>query len=70
MGENLYGDLSVIAMKGCEEFVAQVDSYLREWRRHDTDSKFTVEVDCPRFGSGEGKGIINESLRGHDVYII
>lgn len=70
MGENLYGDLSVIAMKGCEEFVTQVDNYLREWRRHDTDSKFTVEVDCPRFGSGEAKGIISESLRGHDVYII
>ena len=70
MGENLYGDLSVIGMKGCEDFVAQVDSYLRDWRRHDDDSKFIIEADCPRFGSGEAKGIVHESLRGHDVYII
>ena len=70
MSENFYGDLSVIGMKGCEEFVAQVDNYLRDWRRHDDDSKFIIEADCPRFGSGEAKGIVHESLRGHDLYIM
>ncbi len=70
MKEALYGELSVIGMRGCEDFVSQVDSYLKEWRRHDNDGTFLVEAPCPRFGSGEGKGTIRESLRGNDVYIL
>ena len=72
MKETLYGDLSVIGMRGCEEFVSQVDSYLKEGRRHDeqSDSTFLAEADCPRFGSGEAKGLLHQSMRGHDVYII
>ena len=70
MKESLYGELSVIGMRGCEDFAAQVDSYLKEWRRHDSDGTFLVEAPCPRFGSGEGKGTIRQSLRGNDVYII
>ncbi len=70
MKEALYGELSVIGMRGCEQFVAQVDNYLREWRRHDSDTSFLVNAPCPRFGSGEAKGLITTSLRGHDVYII
>ena len=70
MKESLYGELSVIGMRGCEDFVSQVDSYLKEWRRHDGDGTFLVEAPCPRFGSGEGKGTIRQSLRGNDVYII
>ena len=70
MKESLYGELSVIGMRGCENFTAQVDSYLQEWRRHDTDGTFIVDADCPRFGSGEGKGALHQSLRGNDVYII
>ena len=70
MKESLYGELIVIGMRGCENFTAQVDSYLQEWRRHDTDGTFIVDADCPRFGSGEGKGALHQSLRGNDVYII
>ena len=70
MKESLYGELSVIGMRGCENFTAQVDSYLQEWRRHDTDGTFIVDADCPRFGSGEAKGALHQSLRGNDVYII
>ena len=72
MKESLYGELSVIGMKGCEQFAAQVDAYLREWRNHgrSDDASFLVDVNCPRFGSGEAKGVITKSLRGHDVYII
>ena len=72
MKESLYGELSVIGMKGCEQFAAQVDSYLKEWRNHGSgdDASFLVDVNCPRFGSGEAKGVITKSLRGHDVYII
>ena len=69
MGDSLYGELSVIGMRGCEKFVNQVDYYLKEWRSHDDDVSFITEADCPRFGSGEGKGLLHTSMRGHDVYI-
>ncbi len=70
MKDSLYGELSVIGMRGCEEFALQIDSYLKEWRRHDNDGTFLVEAPCPRFGSGEAKGTVRNSLRGNDVYII
>ena len=70
MKESLYGELSVIGMRGCEDFTQQVDSYLKEWRRHDVETTYVVNSDCPRFGSGEAKGTIHQSLRGNDVYII
>ena len=70
MTEQIFGDLSVISMRGAEDFTAQVDSYLKEWRNHDNERSFIAETACPRFGSGEGKGIVKNSLRGKDVYII
>ena len=70
MKEALFGELSVIGMRGCEQFVSQVDYYLKDWRRHGGDESFTIEAECPRFGTGEAKGLLHKSLRGHDVYII
>ena len=69
MSDSFYGELSVIGMPGCESFVKQVDYYLREWRKPDEGSTFITMADCPRFGSGEAKGLLHESMRGHDVYI-
>ncbi|MBE6588412.1 MAG: ribose-phosphate pyrophosphokinase [Ruminococcaceae bacterium] len=68
--ESLYGELGIIAMRGCEKFVDAVDNYLKEWRRHDDDKDFIMHVDCPRFSSGEAKALLKESARGHDIYII
>lgn len=68
MEKNYYGDLSIIGMKGSEKFLENVDWYLHQWRQ-DKEGTFLVNADCPRFGSGEGKGIIHETLRGHDTYI-
>ncbi len=72
MKGNQSGELTVIAMRGCEAFAKQVDYYLKDWRRHgrSEEETFLLEVDCPRFGSGEGKAIIHESARAKDVYII
>ncbi len=67
---SLYGELGVIGMRGCEKFSEQVDSYLREWRRHGDEETYLIGADCPRFGSGEAKAIVHDSMRGHDVYII
>ena len=70
MKEILNGELAVIGMRGCEDFVRQVDSYLCEWRRHDGMTTFIAQADCPRFGSGEAKGLLHQSMRGHDLYIV
>ena len=70
MKETLYGELSVIGMSGCEQFVAQVDNYLKEWRRHGGEESFLAKAECPRFSTGEAKGTLHQSLRGHDVYIV
>ena len=70
MKDTLYGELTVIGMRGCEKFVSEVDAYLKEWRRHDNEETFLASAECPRFGSGEAKGMMHESMRGHDVYII
>ena len=70
MKDTLYGELTIIGMRGCEKFVEQVDGYLKEWRRHDNEQSYLTVAECPRFGSGEAKGMLHESLRGHDVYII
>ena len=70
MKDNRCGELAVIGMKGCEQFASNVDYYLKDWRRHGEGEGFVVPVSCPRFGSGEGKGMINVSMRGKDVFII
>ncbi len=68
MNENFNGELRVIGMRGCEDFASQVDFYLKKWRH--SEKTFIADVQCPRFGSGEAKALINESMRGLDLYII
>lgn len=68
MKDELFGELGIISMAGCEPFASQVDSYLKRWRN--TDQSFLIPADCPRFGSGEGKGMIHRSVRGTDLFII
>ena len=70
MRESQFAELSVIGMRGCEQFAAQVDYYLKEWRRHGGEESYLIKVDCPRFGTGEAKALLHQSLRGHDLYII
>ena len=65
------GKLSIISMKGCEEFTDKIDWYLRQMRSDSENVEtYVTHVTCPRFGTGEGKGVIDETVRGHDVYII
>ena len=61
-----FGELSVIGMKGCDNFVRRVDEYLCQWRKNEKKT-YIVDVDCPRFGTGEAKGIINASLDGRAI---
>ena len=68
MRPELFGKLCVIGMRGCEEFTARIDNYLKEWRC--TTESFVVEAHCPRFGTGEGKGYLDASVRGNDIFIV
>lgn len=65
------GELSIIGMHGCEEITKKIDWYLKQWTcDKDSDHTFIIDAICPRFGTGEGKGVILQSVRGHDVFII
>ena len=70
MKEIEFGELSVIGMRGCDTFASKVDYYLKDWRGLGKDETFVLNAECPRFGTGEGKGLLHESIRGHDLYII
>ena len=78
------GPLGIIAMDNCSELGGRINEYLVGWRKQDRENNgghhldfpghvrdtFLISAGCPRFGNGEGKGIINETIRGHDLFII
>ncbi len=77
------GPLGFIPIDGCQELGKKVDKYLVEWRKENAANlkddavfidylkdSYIVDAKVPRFGSGEAKGIINESVRGKDVYLM
>ena len=66
----IVGKLSIISMKGCKEITAKIDDYLKKFREFENVDTYVTHVNCPRFGTGEGKCVIDETVRGHDVYII
>lgn len=66
----IVGKLTIISMKGCEAFTAKIDDYLKKWRPFENIDTYVTHVHCPRFGTGEGKGVVDDTVRGHDVYII
>ena len=70
MKEQQFGELSVVCMRGCEEIGKKVDYYLKDWHGMSQDDTYLVNVSCPRFGTGEAKALIKQSMRGQDVYII
>ena len=77
------GPLGLIPLKSCAELGAKVDAWLVEWRKErESEHKSTIafagyqkdsyiiEAKTPRFGSGEAKGTIEESVRGDDLYFL
>jgi len=65
-----YGDLAIVSMRGCEKIASEVDYYLKQWRNAEEDESFVLTPNCPRFGTGEAKAVLNHSARGLDAYII
>nr|WP_288723272.1 ribose-phosphate pyrophosphokinase [uncultured Sellimonas sp.] len=77
------GSLGIIALTGCEQMGQKVNDYIVKWRKEDghifkDDVVFTgyekdnylIDAKTPRFGSGEAKGVISESIRGKDIYLM
>lgn len=65
-----YGDLAIVSMKGCEDISSKVDYYLKQWRNIPEDESFVIGANCPRFGTGEAKAVLNHTARGLDAFII
>ena len=77
------GALGIIALDGCQEMGKRVNDYIVNWRREDSHEfkndvvfkgyerdNYLIDAKVPRFGSGEAKGIILESVRGTDLYLL
>ncbi|MBQ4603190.1 MAG: ribose-phosphate diphosphokinase, partial [Clostridia bacterium] len=77
------GQLGILALPGCEMAAQKIDSYLIKWRKErESEHKFTlpfagyekdsylIKAAFPRFGTGEGKCVINQTVRGYDVFIL
>ena len=77
------GPLGIIAMAGCEEMGKKINGWLQKWNSLQETQEpelitmpgvnrdsFLIKTYCPRFGTGESKGVIKESIRGYDIYII
>ncbi len=76
--ENLFSSeisaapIGIIAMNSVTELGNKIDNYLVEWSKragYDVGS-FLIESECPRFSSGDGKGLIKSTVRGKDLFII
>ncbi|MCR4564136.1 MAG: ribose-phosphate pyrophosphokinase [Clostridiales bacterium] len=78
-----YGALGIIALPGCEEMAERIDNYLVSWRsKRISEHKntlafsgyeretFIIDAQFPRFGSGEGKAHISQTIRGYDIFIL
>ncbi len=77
------GDLGIIALKGCEDLGRKIDQHIVQWRsereheqqespllRNYSRDSYLLDAELPRFGSGEGKGVIRDSVRGKDVFLL
>lgn len=76
--------LKIAALESCRELATQVNDYIVEFRRNDIEEllrrkadlnyrgydvdSYLLDLCCPRFGTGESKGLIKESVRGADVF--
>lgn len=64
--------LGIIAMPGSEQLAEKINRYLVTWANENgiPDTDYLIECECPRFASGDGKGLIKSTIRGKDLFII
>ncbi len=67
------GPIGLIVMESCRDLGQRVDKHLKELHEEHNElipDTFILKSRCPRFSNGEAKGIIDESVRGKDIYIL
>ncbi len=64
--------LGIIAMPGAEQLGQQINQYLVSWANENgiPDRNYLIDCECPRFASGDGKGLIKSTVRGKDLFIV
>lgn len=64
--------LRLISMRGTEELAEKIDRYLTSWAKGSPQEagSFLIEAQCPRFSSGDAKGLLKSSIRGDDLFIL
>ena len=69
---NEVAPIGLIAMRGTEELAARINGYLMRWadRNGRPQREFMIEAECPRFSSGDAKGLIKNTVRGKDLFIL
>ena len=70
--ETQVAHLGLIACPGAEELTNLIDSHLRVWAKEVGIEKDTFIIDCacPRFQSGDAKGLVKQSVRGDDIFFV
>ena len=63
----MQGDIGLLVLDSAEKLGSRINQILSEWRGGENPR---IQVECPRFSSGEAKCIIRESVRDLDVYIL
>lgn len=77
------GDLGIIALKSSENLGHDVNQFISKWRNNDQKhnnsllleagyrkENYLLNAECPRFGTGEAKGTVKQSVRGKDIFIL
>ncbi len=77
------GDLGIIAMESCKDLGKKIDAHIADWRservhehqgnpllQNYSKDSYLLNTAVPRFSSGEAKGVLNDSVRGKDVFIL
>ena len=78
--------LKIAALESCLPLANKVHEHIVAFRRNDLEElksksenllyrgydaeSYLLDIECPRFGSGEAKGVINDSVRGTDVFVM
>ncbi len=77
------GPLGIVALESCKDLGKRADDFITSWRQKRIEKdphaislpgyeneSYLVHTKTPRFGSGEAKGVISETVRGKDLYIL
>lgn len=69
---NEIAPIGLIAMRGTEALAGRINNYLTRWadRNNKPHHEFLIESECPRFASGDAKGLIKDTVRGKDLFIL